>query len=323
MRRSANVPTLAALAVVAGAVAAAACASGGAGGGRAGSHAPRAPAVARSGVHGPLEVIGNRGARAVLPAGTLAGYAHALAAGVDTLEVDVAVSKDDRVIVTSDLELDEEHCLLSDRARPGPPRPVRTMTLSDLKRYDCGTLPDSHFPRQVAAPGARIATLAEVFDLVDRSPLASARSVTFEVTLRSLPSRPELTPAPDTFAGLVLAVADAHHARSRVTLASFDHRLLRAAERLAPEVPRAALVDEDLPDLVAVAASAHAGIVGPAANWVTIEEVRALHDHGVRVVPWAASSPAEWGYLVGIGVDGVVTDDPAALVAYLHERGLR
>jgi len=41
------------------------------------------------------------------------------------------------------------------------------------------------------------------------------------------------------------------------------------------------------------------------------------------VVPWTANRPADWRRLVRAGVDGIITDDPAGLIAFLEARGLR
>jgi glycerophosphoryl diester phosphodiesterase len=56
---------------------------------------------------------------------------------------------------------------------------------------------------------------------------------------------------------------------------------------------------------------------------VTPEQVRAAHDAGLQVVPWTANRPADWDKLVAAKVDAIITDDPAELIAYLKQRGLR
>ena len=50
-----------------------------------------------------IDVQGHRGARGHLPENTLPGFAFALEMGVTTLELDVGVTKDDRVIVSYDV----------------------------------------------------------------------------------------------------------------------------------------------------------------------------------------------------------------------------
>lgn len=284
---------------------------------RGGAAAPvRAPG-------GHIEVQGHRGARAVYPEESLTGFAYALAAGVDTLELDLAVTKDGHLVVLHDLRINDALCL-GEGGRPLTDRPpVRALTLAEIRRLDCGTLPNLAFPKQTRVPGSRVATLDEVFDLVARSALPQARTVGFNVEMKSIPAHPELTPPPREFAQAILDVARKHGMLGRITVESFDHRMLAAVKELAPEVPVSALVGEDLPDLVAVADAVHAEIISPDVEWITSGEVRALHDRGVRVVAWTANKPEEWDYLVGVGVDGIISDDPAALIAHLRAKGLR
>ena len=56
---------------------------------------------------------------------------------------------------------------------------------------------------------------------------------------------------------------------------------------------------------------------------MTPEKVAAAHAAGLQVVPWTANTPADWEKLVAAKVDAIITDDPAALIAYLNPRKLR
>ena len=103
----------------------------------------------------------------------------------------------------------------------------------------------------------------------------------------------------------------------RVLLQSFDFRTLRAAARIAPEIPRAALFSKDGRDFVEVAREAKASIIAPNYKLVTPEQVKRAHDAGLTVVPWTANEPELWERLVAAGVDAIITDDPARLIAWL------
>ena len=58
----------------------------------------------------PIQVHGHRGARAVRPENTMAAFEYALNAGVDALEMDVAVTKDDVPVISHDPTLNAEIC---------------------------------------------------------------------------------------------------------------------------------------------------------------------------------------------------------------------
>lgn len=61
-------------------------------------------------------------------------------------------------------------------------------------------------------------------------------------------------------------------------------------------------------------------------NAADAEVVRALHRRGVQVwldVQGADEGPERWARALATGADGLQTDHPAALIAYLYQRGLR
>ncbi len=134
---------------------------------------------------------------------------------------------------------------------------------------------------------------------------------------QSFADHPELTPSPEEFVKLVLTEIRKHHLESRVILQSFDFRTLIAMKRIAPEIALSALYEGTPKDFTAIAREAGAGIVSPNFNLVTPEQVRAAHAAGLQVLPWTPDAPADWDRLIAAGVDGIITDDPAALLARL------
>ena len=72
-----------------------------------------------------------------------------------------------------------------------------------------------------------------------------------------------------------------------------------------------------------VAQEFEATLFSPAYRLVTPEKVAQAHAAGMQVVPWTADRPSDWQKLADAGVDAIITDDPAALMAWLNARGLR
>src|SRR5258706_2745739 len=80
-------------------------------------------------------VHGHRGARAVRPENTIPAFEYAIQAGVDVLELDIAVTKDDVLVVSHDPLLNPEIC-----KGPSASRPIRTVTLTELRHVDVSAL---------------------------------------------------------------------------------------------------------------------------------------------------------------------------------------
>jgi glycerophosphoryl diester phosphodiesterase len=108
-------------------------------------------------------VHGHRGARALRPENTIPAFEYAIQAGADVLEMDVAVTKDNVLVISHDPHINAEIC-----TGPHPGIAIHELTLAELRQYDCGALKNPHFPRQQPVPGTRIPTLDEVLSLSPR-----------------------------------------------------------------------------------------------------------------------------------------------------------
>jgi len=126
---------------------------------------------------------------------------------------------------------------------------------------------------------------------------------------------------PENLAALVLDRIQSHGVTHRVIFQSFDFPTLHRMRKLAPEITRAALWEGAPRSFVEIAREAGAEIVAPEYILVTEAGVHAAHQAGLRVIPWTANMPEDWARLIAAGVDGIITDDPEALLGYL--RGYR
>ncbi|MDR3703511.1 MAG: glycerophosphodiester phosphodiesterase family protein [Candidatus Sulfopaludibacter sp.] len=244
-------------------------------------------------------VHGHRGARALLPENTLPAFEYAIGAGVDAVELDVAVTSDNILIVSHDPILAPPLC-----SGPAPQAVIRELTLAEVKQWNCG--------------GAPIPTLDEVFTL------AAPARVEWNIEIKSYPGNPEYSPPPVDFARLVLERIREHRLEQRVIVQSFDFRTLRAVRDLAPAIRRSALTEDDPRDFVTIAReAADTQMVSPHYSLVTPEKVAQAHAAGIQAMAWTVNTPEEWARMAHAQVDAVITDDPAALIAFLKARSLR
>jgi len=291
-----------------------------------------------------FDLQGHRGARALAPENTLAGFTRALAIGVDTLELDVVLSADGVPVVAHDLAPNPDIT----RNRQGrwlqsPGTPFVRQTLRQIRQWDVGRInPASRyardFPDQQAVDGARMPTLAEVYRLVKRS---GADHVRLSIDTKIDPRRPQASADPRRLVQAVLEVTRAHGMLGRTQLQSFDWRTLDVARRLAPSWPRVYLTarqprfdtlsgtawtggrrlsDHDsVPALVRAAGGRiwsphHADL-----DQATLEEARGL---GLQVIPWTVNETADMERLIDRGVNGLITDRPDRLRLVMAQRGM-
>ena len=258
-------------------------------------------------------VHGHRGARARRPENTIPAFEYAIAQGVDALEMDMAVTKDNVIVISHDPILEPPVC-----TGPSARAIIRQLTLAEVHQWDCGAVRNPRFETQQTIPGTRIPTLDDVFHLASRG------AFDFNIEIKSFPDHPEYAPSPEEFSRMVLEKIRYYDLEKRINLLSFDFRTLIAMRKLAPEIRLSALIENDSRDFTAVsAAAANAEIVSPAFHLVTPEKVAAAHRAGLQVVPWTANMPSDWDKLTAAKVDAIVSDDPAELIAYLRRKGLR
>ncbi len=251
-------------------------------------------------------VQGHRGARAQRPENTLSAFQYALEIGVDVLELDLAVTRDGVLVVSHDPHVSPARSQpIGEPAAGGESRfAIRALTLDEVKQVDR------------ARP-----TLAEVFQMVTESPLPAARRVWFNIETKSFRdiALNDYPVPPSEFARMWLDCVAAHGMLERSILQSFDWRTLIAAKALEPRVAIAVLTEDPTEDLEATAAALRPEWMSP--RWdmpnVTRVAVDRLHERGVRMVPWTPNEAAAWTRLISIGVDSIITDDPAALLAHL------
>jgi glycerophosphoryl diester phosphodiesterase len=268
-----------------------------------------------------VEIQGHRGARGLWPENTLPGFARTLDLGVDVVELDVGLTADGVPVLHHDQALrgdtvrDREPCRPGDPMYPYVGRPIRELTLAQVKTVDAGVPHPRFAETQTPLPGARVPTLAEACELF------APHDVRLAVEIKTDPSWPEV----ETITTAAVKVLDSYGLTERSRLLAFDWRVLGVARGLLPSGERIALVEPDTLEaswmaghdpaggLVAAAAAAGATMISPKRVMVTPELVAAAHDRGLAVVVWTVNDPVEMARYVAFGADAIVTDYPDRL----------
>jgi glycerophosphoryl diester phosphodiesterase len=306
-----------------------------------------------------LEVQGHRGARGLKPENTLPSFEAALDVGVSSLETDIHLTRDRVPLIVHDPFLGENICTrLPGASASGPPQPaVSSLTLAQVRSYRADRNPDPRrFPGQdgtetpLALLFARLhgfdpftlPALADLFAFVQAyagemgtqagktpSQQERARRVLFDLELKRVPFRPEWIG--DYFSGeaaglleqnVMTAIRQAG-VLNRTIVRSFDHASVRTMKGLEPTLRTGVLVAGTAPISPAqLVKQAGADVYCPEYHFLDERQVLQLHASRVRVLPWTVNAPEDWQRLINWGVDGITTDYPDRLIAWLHEHGV-
>jgi glycerophosphoryl diester phosphodiesterase len=267
-----------------------------------------------------IEVHGHRGARSIYPENSLPAFSYALSTGVDVLEMDLGVTKDNVLVIYHDQVINPVICKYKNGKKVPKDLALHSLTLKQVKEFDCGSLQNPRFLKQTLVPGTEIPTFDELLNWLKTAPGSNAQTVRFNIETKSELAYPKRQPEPKKFAQLVYDALKKHDIVNRSVVQSFDFRTILAMKEIAPEVTTVALIEErPEADLVKIVQDSKASIVSPHHEWLTKEDVAAFHGANIKVVPWTLNDEASWQRALDNGVDGIITDDPAALMEFLKK----
>jgi glycerophosphoryl diester phosphodiesterase len=238
-------------------------------------------------------VIGHAAAGGEAPENTLAGVRACLDAGAEAMEIDVQLCGDGVPVLMHDETVDRTTNLAG---------PVRSCPLAALQAADAGA-------------GEPVPTLDQVLSLV------SGR-LTVMCELKATAGEPATD---DALVGAVLGVIARHGAESWAAVHSFDPSIVALARERQPRVSSTIIsspVDETGMDrLLGAALKRGVQAISVEHHCLTRELLVKAKKRQVTVWAWTADAPADWARLVDAGVDGIITNVPHQLRAYLEERG--
>lgn len=239
----------------------------------------------------------HRGASAERPENTLPAFARAIEHGITCLELDVHITRDGEIIVHHD-DLAGRMC--------GPPLAWKDLDAADALALDAGWgFVAGDGSRPFAGQGIHVPRFAEV--------LTTFPNAQLNVDIKD-PRAADAT----------VALVKQHRAEDRVTLASFDARTLVRVRR-GGYGGQTALAMAEVGALAALPALAWRQLpfTGTAAQIPTkagplrfdrATFIAKCHSLGLRVDFWTIDDPAEAARLLALGADGIMTNDPVALV---------
>jgi len=230
-------------------------------------------------------VIGHRGDKLYAPENTLSSFKQAAEKGADGVEFDVKLTADQQVIVLHDPTVD--------RTTNGSGK-VAKLSLEEIRRFDAGIQYPGKFPNE------KIPTLEEVFETVGRRLFMN-----IELTNYSTPN--------DGLVTKVVELVKNHGMENRVLFSSFFPWNLQKAGTLLPETPCALLTMRGWKGYLGRSFGWRGGCaaLNPFMTDVNAGLVFRVHTAGKRINAWTVTAEDDIKRMIGLGVDGIITGDPA------------
>jgi len=255
-----------------------------------------------TGLRHPVANVAHRGASATQPENTLSAIRSAIALGVDLIELDVQRCRDGALVLMHDTTLVRTTNVQQVFPNRGPWR-VADLTFDELARLDAGGWKSRGFA------GEPVPTLDEALEVIRNS----SSGLLLELK------------APERYPGIVSDVVSTMRgipgyvesavAERRLVVQSFDVAAMKDHKTQAPAVPVGLLGTPAVANLPVLASWADQ--VNP--NHLKVDQayVDRVHRLGMECLVWTVDWGPAMRRVLGLGVDGVITNRPDHLAQLL------
>lgn len=235
----------------------------------------------------PVAVTAHRGSSKDAPENTLSAIRRAIADGADFAEIDVQETADGTIVLLHDTDL---------MRIAGLNKKIWQSTYSEIKLLDAGSWFSPDFK------GERIPTLAEALEL-------SGNKIKLNIELKFNGREKQLVESVDQL------IRD-HKFGSQCVITSLNFDGLLKIKKLNPDLKTGFIIAKSIGNMFRV----DTDFLSLASGMVTADVIAAARKRKMEVHVWTVNRPDGMSYFINLGVDNIITDYPAKLVAVINER---
>ena len=293
-----------------------------------------------------VEIYGHRGFAGLFPENTIIGYVEALKIGVDSLDVDIALTKDNIVVASHDPFLNKNLTRMNDGKdiwlRDNNTK-IINLSFAELQQYDVGainpaTFYSQVFPYQKKFNNITIPSLEDIISLINS---CNANNIKIQLEIKTNP-KDDSQEFIERFVNATIETLNKTNFLLNAELQSFDWRTLLYAQKISPGVKTAYISEQSLLFNTFADTNWTAGhalerynnsipqMISELGGTIWCPNYRDLskflvtqaHSYNLRVVPWTADLEQEFLDLIQFGVDGIITNRPDLLRKVMSQLGM-
>ncbi|WP_215223914.1 glycerophosphodiester phosphodiesterase family protein [Echinicola shivajiensis] len=289
------------------------------------------PLLARQETHGPQpqnpKVEGHRGAAGLMPQNTLEAMIEAVKLGVNTLEFDLQISKDRKVILAHDAHINPKYTLSTQGGEIPEEEAKRLifckMNYAEIKEYDIGSKYHDRFPDKKRFK-ASIPLASDVIDSVENFiQHNSLEPICYNIEIKSSKLKEEngLVYPYEEYADKVMEILLSKNLNDRLVIQSADPRCLNYLHKKYPNVRLSylAVYKKDFETYMSKL-NFVPEVYSPLYTMVDEALLKKCKSAGMKLITWTVDEEADIVKMIELGVDGIISNYPNRVLEQLANK---
>jgi len=272
-----------------------------------------------------IDLQAHRGGAGLMPENTFTSMKNALDMRINTLEMDLQITSDGKVVVSHDNYF-HPRCAIRPDGTPvqqGEPKEyIHTMPYDSAAKYEVGLKPTDKWPEK-ALISEHVPLASELLDFTEQYAKDNGIPLPgYNIEIKSRTGEGEGTLWPDyvEFCDTCIPLLLSKNLGERLIVQTFDPRSMEYIHEKWPEVILSYLTEKD-PDIEAILATISFQPQWWSPNYaaITPENVAFCHKRGIKVVPWTVDEPEDIRRMADCGVDAIISNYPDRLIEILRK----
>jgi glycerophosphoryl diester phosphodiesterase len=265
-----------------------------------------------------IDLQGHRGCRGLMPENTIAAMLHSIDLGVTTLEMDVVITKDNKVILSHETFMNPDISTPPLGQQFSSPKDkshnIYQMTYEEVSTWDVGMKFHPTFPLQKKMPAIKPLLSDVIAAVEDYARVNHLKPLKYNIETKCAPSTDGIShPTPAVFVALLIDVIAKGKISKRTTIQSFDKRTLQVLHQSFPTIKTSYLYggsNKKTPEQLVDDLGFRPDMLSPAYPLIDNAYVEACRKLNIKLIAWTVNDEKDIEQMAALGVDGIISDYP-------------
>ena len=248
------------------------------------------------------KIFGHRGCRGIYPENTIEGFKKAIEFGVDGIELDVVVNKNQELVISHESYIDTSYCLTNKIDNES--LNIYKMNISEIQDIDCGSKFVKEFPNQLKVKEKKPTYKEFKKELIDYQ-----GDILFEIKC-DYDLVNEYFPDYEKYAKIIFEETRFSRHFDNIYFMSFYYRILNELFKIMPNSKYIYLSSNKEFEKQMKLLNFEPFGVGIDFNIISQKIIDLVHNKKQVIYGWTINDEENSKSLTSMGLDGVITDYP-------------